>query len=141
MARFLDSSVYLYAILKPRKELTRREKAIKDEAKAIISSLEEGEEMVTSTIHLSEILNMVESRLGLEKALAVLETFLSMDNLTILGVTRENYEEALIIAEKYNVSPNDAVAVTLCATNGIKEIYSFDKHFDNIPWIKRVTKN
>ncbi|MBO3769803.1 MAG: type II toxin-antitoxin system VapC family toxin [Thermoproteota archaeon] len=138
MARFLDSSVFLHAYLKPKRRLRNVEKEIKRRALTIIENVEKGEEVITSTVHLSEVLNIIEARLGLEKAIQFLEDILAMENIRIEGVERRDYEEALVIASRYKVSPNDAVACVISRKNNISEIYSFDKHFDNFTFIKRL---
>ena len=140
MVKFLDSSVFLHAYLKPKRKLSLEEEQVKVAASNIIQKVEEGEEVATSVIHLSEAVNIVESRLGLEKALELLENVLASENISILTVTRRNYEEALAIASRYNISPNDAIAALLSKENNITKVYSFDKHFDNIPFIKRTIK-
>lgn len=138
MARFLDSSVFLHAYLKPKRRLREAEKEVKQKASAIIENIEKGEEVVISTIHLSEILNITEERLGLEKATQFLENILATDNIIIEGVQRRDYEEALVIASRYKVSPNDAVACVVSRRMNISEIYSFDKHFDRVPFVRRL---
>jgi len=138
MARFLDSSVFLHAYLRPKRRLRDAEKEVKQRASAIIGNVEKGEEVIISTIHLSEVLNITEARLGLEKAVQFLETILAMENIRIEGVQRRDYEEALVIASRYKVSPNDAVACVVCRRMNISEIYSFDKHFDKVPFVKRI---
>lgn len=138
MVKFLDSSVFLHAYLKPKRKLSLEEELIKVAALNIIQRVEEGEEVATSVVHLSEAVNIVEARLGLEKALELLEDALASENILILTVTRRNYEEALAIASRYNISPNDAIATLLSKENNISEVYSFDKHFDNIPFLKRA---
>jgi len=138
MARFLDSSVFLHAYLKPKRRLRDAEMEVKQRASAIIENVEKGEEVVISTIHLSEVLNITEARLGLEKAAQFLENILAMENIRIEGVQRRDYEEALVIASRYKVSPNDAVACVISRRMNISEIYSFDKHFDKVPFIKRL---
>ncbi len=139
MARFLDSSVFLHAYLRPRKKLSPAEEERKNEAVSILDRIEEGEESATSTIHVSEVINIVESRLGLAKALELLENLLATENLTILAVARREYEQALAVATRYGVGPNDAVAALVSRDEDIAEVYSFDKHFDSIPFVKRIT--
>jgi len=138
MARFIDSSVFLHAYLRPKRRLRQEEKEVKQRASTIIENVEKGEEVVISTIHLSEILNIVEARLGLERAIQFLEDVLATENIKIEGVERREYEEALTISSRYKVSPNDAVACVVSRKMGINEVYSFDKHFDKIPFIKRL---
>jgi len=72
MARFLDSSVFLHAYLRPKRRLRDVEREVKRRASAIIERVEKGEEVVISTIHLSEVLNITEARLGIEKAVSAL---------------------------------------------------------------------
>jgi len=139
MARYLDSSVFLYAYLKPKKRLSEKEAKAKEEAKGILRRIDKGEIVLTSVVHISEVINIVEARSGLSKSLELLESLLAMDNLEIEGVKREDYEESLVVAERHKISSNDALAVIICKRKGVSEIYSFDKHFDNVPFIKRVT--
>jgi len=140
MARFLDSSVFLHAYLRPRKKLSPVEEERKKEAVRILDRIEGGEESATSVIHVSEVINIVESRLGLAKALELLENLLATENLSILAVSRREYEQALAVAARYGVSPNDAVAALVSREEDVSEIYSFDKHFDSIPFVKRITE-
>lgn len=60
----------------------------------IIKRVDEGEQVATSVVHISEALNIVESRLSLAKALGLLEDILASDNIVILEVNRGSYEEA-----------------------------------------------
>ncbi|MEM2929848.1 MAG: type II toxin-antitoxin system VapC family toxin [Thermoproteota archaeon] len=138
MARFLDSSVFLHAYLRPKRRLRDAEKEVKQRASAIIENVEKGEEVIVSTIHLSEVLNITEARLGLEKAVEFLENILATENIRIEGVQQRDYEEALVIASRYKISPNDAVACVVSRRMNISEIYSFDKHFDKVPFVKRL---
>jgi predicted nucleic acid-binding protein len=138
MARFLDSSVFLHAYLRPKRRLRDAERKVKQRASAIIGNIEKGEEVVISTIHLSEVLNIMEARLGLEKAVQFLEDVLATENIKVEGVGRGDYDEALVMSSRYKVSPNDAVACVVSKRMNISEVYSFDKHFDRIPFIKRL---
>lgn len=138
MARFLDASIFLHAYLRPKRTLTQEEAEVKARASQIMKRVEEGEQVVTSVIHISEALNIVETRLGLAKALRLLEDILASDNIRIFDVTRRIYEEALVVSSRYQVSPNDGVAAIVASREGIKEIYSFDRHFDKLPRMARL---
>jgi len=140
MARFLDSSVFLHAYLKPKRRLSAEESQIKKSAVDILERVEEGEDVATSVVHVSEVVNIVEARLGLERALELLENLLATENVTVLTVKRGDYEEALVIASRYGTSLNDAVAALLSRDSNIAEVYSFDKHFDDVPSVKRVAE-
>jgi len=136
--RFLDSSIFLHAYLKPKKKLTPAEKSIKKAAKNILTKIEKGEEVFTTVVHLSEILNIVESRIGLKQSISLLARILSLQNISITNVNIDDYKKALLLADKYNISINDALAYIKMKENNIKEIYTFDKHFKNLPKIKTI---
>jgi len=136
--RFLDSSVFLHAYLKPRRKLRQREKIIKEMAKKILEKIEEGEEVATTVIHLAEILNIVESRLGLKYSISLLARILSLSNILIEGVDLDDYKNGLTISERYGISINDSIAYIKMEKLNINEIYTFDKHFKNLPEIKIV---
>jgi len=88
----------------------------------MLRRVDKGERVLTSVVHLSEIINIVEARSGLSKSLELLESLLAMTNLEICGVERGDYEESLVISERYRVSPNDALASIICKKKGIKEV-------------------
>jgi predicted nucleic acid-binding protein len=44
------------------------------------------------------------------------------------------------IAAHYGIDTNDGLAIAMMKKHNIKEIYSFDKHFDKVDNIIRVTK-
>ena len=140
MVRFLDSSVFLHAYLRPSRALTQQERAVKQSAAEIIGRVEKGEKVVTSVVHLAETLNIVEARLGVQEALKFLENILTLGNLEIEGVTREGLEAAMAIASRFSVSANDALAFLTARRVGAEGIYSFNRHFDNLPDLERISK-
>jgi len=138
--RFVDSNIFLHAFLKPRRKLTQKELKIKDESKAIVKRIEGGEEVAMSTAHLSEVVNIVETSLGLEKSLGFLAWIVTMDNIEVYSVGLGHYETSLPLAKDNEISANDALAYSLMRSYGLKEIYSFDKHFDQLKDIVRLPK-
>ncbi|MCW4049357.1 MAG: type II toxin-antitoxin system VapC family toxin [Candidatus Bathyarchaeota archaeon] len=136
--RFIDSNVFLHAFLKPRRILSDEERKVKDQSKIIIGRLEAGEEVYTTTVHLSEVLNIVESGLGLEKSLGFLAWVISTDNIMVSATAIEDYEGAIGTAKEEGISPNDAIAYNAMKSQDITEIYSFDKHFNQLKDIKRI---
>ncbi len=99
MLRFVDSNVFLHAFLVPRRSLTEEEKYVKDEVKGIVKGIEEGEEVVTSTVHLSEVVNIVESGLSLQKSLGFLAWAVTSDNVKVHPVTLQDYEVCFATCE------------------------------------------
>jgi len=135
--RFIDSNVFLHALLIPRRKLTVEEQRVKDESKGIVKRIEEGEKVAMTTAHLSEIVNIIETGPGLQKSLGFLIWVITRDNLLIYPTTIEDYESAMTIAKENNVSANDALAYLYMKKQGLTEIYSFDKHFNHL---KDITK-
>ena len=136
--RFVDSNVFLHALLRPRRELTEEELRVKESAKEIITGIEGGEEVATSTVHLSEVINIVESGLGLQRSLGLLAWAITTPNLEVYPTSLKDYEGALAVAREENVSVNDALAYQLMREHGLNEVYSFDKHFNRLRGITRL---
>mgnify|MGYP001041899485 CR=1 FL=1 len=136
--RFVDSNVFLYAFLIPHRTLTKEEQHVKDEAKTIVKNLEGGEEAATTTVHLSEVVNIVETGLSLQKSLGFLTWVITSINIEVYPVVVEDYESAMLLAKENNISANDALAYLSMKANEIREIYSFDKHFDKLGDIIRL---
>ena len=136
--RFVDSNVFLHAFLKPRRELTEEERRVKEESKGIVGRIEEGEGVAMTTVHLSEVINIVESGLGLRESLGLLAWAISKENIVVYPTAIEDYEGALPVARENGVSANDALAYLLMRSNGLEEIYSFDGHFDQLKDVMRL---
>ena len=113
--RFLDANIFIYAYYRPKKQLTEKEEAMKDQAKKIISNVSQGKEQVTTTVvHISEIVNI------------------------LMDVTKNAYFAAAELGQDLKLEPNDALAVDIMRLNAISEIYSFDEHFNNIDGITKL---
>jgi len=138
--RFVDSNIFLHAFLKPRRKLTQKELKIKEEAQTIVKEIEAGEEVALSTTHISEVVNIIETSLGLEKSLGFLSWIVTKDNIEVYSVGLGHYETSLPLAKENEISANDAIAYLFMKKFGLKEIYSFDKHFDQLKDIVRLPK-
>ena len=137
---FVDANVFVYAFLKPKRKLHTDEEAIKGAAKRIVTRINEGEETVTSVVHFSEICNILEDHLPIQEANTIEKGLLLRDNLTVRGVSEEDYLKALEVAEDERIGANDALAYVLMKEIGIGKIYSFDKDFDGFKDIQRITE-
>lgn len=135
--RFLDANVFVYAYAKPKRSLTEEEKKIKKKAKEIIERVNKGERVVTTVVHLSEVANIIEKSTPMTIISKLLKGILSMENIKVLGVSREDYLAAADAAPSQGLGINDALAVIKMKEAGVSEIYSFDKHFDGIEGITR----
>lgn len=66
--KFLDANVFIYAYYKPRKELTEKEKQMKEQAKKIVTDISQGrEQAITTVVHLSEIVNILKHGMPLDQ--------------------------------------------------------------------------
>ena len=139
--RFLDANIFIYAYYKPKKQLTQREKQMKERAKQIISNISQGKEEVTITVvTLSEIVNILKHGMPLDQLTKIIRGIFMLDNVKIHGVTREAYFAATELGEDLRLEANDALAVDVMRMNNIEEIYSFDEDFDQIEGISRLPK-
>lgn len=94
-----------------------------------LKRVENGEEIVTTAIHLSEVANILEAKLGLSVALDFLEEPLTAKNVTVLSVSTKDYLHFIIVARERRISVNDVLTYLKMKELGIEEIYTFDKHF------------
>ena len=137
--RFLDANVFIYAYYRPKRTLTEKEKAMKEEAKKIISSISIGKEQVlTTVVHISEMVNILKSGMPKETLAKTILGLFMLDNVTIVGVSKDEYFAAVAIGDDLKMEPNDALAVDAMQQNNITEIYSFDEHFNKISGITRL---
>ncbi len=130
--RFIDANVFLYAVVKPMGNVSKEILERKEKAKQILLRVENGEEVVTTAVHLSEVANILEAKLNLSTALKFVENILLAENVRILAVSQEDYLRALLIAKEKNVSVNDALAYLKMKEINAGEIYTFDNHFRNL---------
>jgi hypothetical protein len=137
---FVDANVFLYAFLKPKRKLQENEEEIKDAAKSIVTRINNGEQVVTSVVHLSEICNILEDFLPVKEALELARSLLFLESVVIKEVSEEDYLKAFTIAEDEEIGANDALAYVLMKEEKINRIYSFDKHFDSLKDIQRITE-
>ena len=130
--RFIDTNVFLYAILKPRRRLTEKELEIKEKARKIVSRVNNGERVLTTVVHISEIANILEDIIGVLNAAIFLRDIFAKKNILIVSVDPKDYLESIFLALEKDVSVNDALAYVIMKKAGIKEIYTFDKHFEKL---------
>jgi len=139
--RFLDANIFVYAYYRPRRELTERERLMKNEAKRIIKGISEGEvEVLTTVVHMSEAVNILKHGMPLEHLIKVILGLFMLDNVKVLGVRRDTYFAAAELGGDLKLDPNDALAVEVMRLGGIDEIYSFDEDFEKVEGIAKLPK-
>lgn len=137
--RFLDASVFLHAYLKPSRKVPDDVEVIKRKAKAIVKRIEDGEEALTSLVHISEIANILGARADLETTCDIISGLLDLPNLNVAEPSKKLYESAVEESRSYRIGVNDALAWILMKREDISEIYSFDGDYDRIEGLKRIT--
>ncbi len=138
--RFVDASVFVHAFLRPKRELRPHEREIKDHARAIVARISHGETVVTSTVHVIEVANILEDRLPLVDAQTVEKGLIERDTVDILPVEGAHLVEGLAVASEVGTGTSDGLAVTLMREVGLTEVYSFDRRFDRFEGIRRVSR-
>jgi predicted nucleic acid-binding protein len=136
--RFLDSSVFLYAYIRPRRRPPPEVEDDKRMAQAIIRRVQGGEMVTTTVVHVSETANILEARAPLEEARSIILDILNMDTIRVTPVDSARYLRAVQVAEAHGVGTNDALAYVAMVEGGVSEVYSFDRHFDVLPGVTRL---
>jgi predicted nucleic acid-binding protein len=137
--KFLDANIFIYAYYRPKKQLTEKEEAMKDQAKKIISNISQGkEEVMTTVVHISEIVNILKNGMPQDQLTQIILGLFMLDNVKIMDVTKDTYFAAAEMGEDLKLEPNDALAIDIMRQNNIEEIYSFDEHFNNIDGITKL---
>ncbi|HSV50458.1 MAG TPA: type II toxin-antitoxin system VapC family toxin [Candidatus Acidoferrales bacterium] len=137
---FVDANVFIFAFLKTKRQLQPSEQKLKEAAKKIVARISNGEKVVTSVVHFSEVCNIIEEHLPFDQAVLLEKGLLYRENMLILEVTQEDYMQAVSISETSHAGANDALAYVLMQKENIKTIYSFDKDFDAFTDIQRETE-
>jgi len=137
---YVDTNVFIYAFFKTKRTLQPHEVKIKDAAKRIVSRINDGEKVVTSAVHFSEVCNILDDYLPIEEALLIEKGLLFRENILICEVSKDDYLKAMSVAEDQSVGVNDALAYVLMKKRAIQTIYSFDKDFDTFADIRRITE-
>jgi predicted nucleic acid-binding protein len=131
--RFVDSNVFVYHLAGDIR--------YGDQSTRILSSIEKGEETVTSTL----VMIQVCSYLKWKKREDVIPVFLNLlgklSTLKKLETTVSDFREAAAIKTQYNMPWtmwDDVVITAQMKRQNIEEIYSNDEDFNEIPWVKRI---
>ncbi len=130
--RFIDANVFIYAVLKPKRGLNERVQELKTASKEIFKKVNEGEKVITTVVHLSEVANVLEDATNLSFAISFLKDILLKKNVIVERVSDKDYMGCVLLAEEKRVSINDALAYLLMKRRRIEHIYTFDKHFQNL---------
>lgn len=131
--RFIDANVFIYAVLKPKSALPPAILKKKNAAREIFLRADAGEPVLTTTVHLSEVANVLEDAGGIAFACDLISAVLLKPTIAVEPVAADDYRESAERAKKHAISVNDALALVVMERRGIDEIYTFDRHFEKAP--------
>ena len=129
--RFVDSNAFIYV-------LVRSPKNNYEIAKRILQRIEEGEEAVTKTAVIQEIVDWLEyNNRGreVEKLLTAINSYITMKKV---DVSWNDMMEAIDDMREYDLDLVDALTLQTMKRNKVKEIYTNDRDFDRVKWIRRI---
>jgi len=130
--RFVDTNIFLRFLANDDQEKANA-------CEKLFRKAVNGEEFLfTSDLVVAEIVWVLESYYELDKSNVreKLEKILNTPNLDCPN--REIIISALAIYDEKNIDFIDAYNAYVLKSKEIDEVYSYDKHFDRIGWMKRV---
>ena len=78
--------------------------------------------------------------MNLEDARSIEQGLCTRDSIRILQTARVDLLEALGLASEFGLGTTDCLAVVFMKREGIREVYSFDKDYDRLPGVTRVSE-
>lgn len=130
--RFVDTNIFL-------RFLVNDDTGKADACEALFRKAIAGKEpLFTSDMVIAEIIWVLESYYELEKhdIREKVEKILNTQNLSCTN--KEIIINALSLYVEKNIDYIDAYNAFLLNVHKINEIYSYDKHFDRVDWLKRI---
>jgi len=129
--RFVDANVFVYVLVKsPRKDY--------EISKRILERIEKGEETATSLAIIQEVVDWLEynnRKREVRNFLIGANSYLSMEKQ---NATWDDFLLALDDMDGYKIDYVDALTLQRMKKSKISEIYSNDKDFDRVEWVKRI---
>jgi predicted nucleic-acid-binding protein len=130
--RFVDTNIFLRFLVNDIPEQA-------DACEAIFRKAVAGEEaLYTTDMVIAEIVWVLESYYDLSRSevRTKVEKILNTQNLTC--DSKETIICALVLYDEKRIDYIDAYNACIIRMKGIGEIYSYDKHYDRLSWLKRT---
>jgi predicted nucleic acid-binding protein len=129
--RFVDANIFIYVLVEsPEKDF--------EISKRILKRIENGEETATSLAVIQEVVDWLEynnRKKEVRSFLTAVNSYLTMNKL---DNTWDDFFTALNDVDEHRVDFVDALTLQTMKKNKINKIYSNDKDFDRVKWIKRI---
>jgi uncharacterized protein len=131
--RFVDANVFIYEIVQsPEKDFRI--------ANNILERIEKGEEAATSLAVIQEVIDWLQYNKRRQEVESFLLAINSYMTLTKLSGSWNNFVLAIEYMNKRQTGFVDSLNLQIMRENKISEIYSNDKDFDRVDWVKRIWK-
>ncbi|MFH1391752.1 MAG: PIN domain-containing protein [Candidatus Diapherotrites archaeon] len=128
---FVDSNIWI-AYLNKEDKFHRK-------SLDVLSRLKRMERIFVSSGIVYEVVNFLFKLKGKKVADGTLDFFLSSPQIEIVVPSDETWEKTVSIFKENELSLTDAQIVACMYEKKEKEIYSFDRHFDTIKSIERIS--
>jgi len=132
--RFIDSNIFVYVLSADPRYSTTALRALEAAEQGLV-------EAYTSTLVVSQVLAHLERRRR-HRAMMLFLDYLEESPIKVIETTMEDYVAARRLAEEAGLSFHsmwdDLVIAAQMQRLGIEEIYSNDRDFDKIPWVRRI---
>ena len=131
--RFIDTNLFL-------RYFTRDDEKKAQKVLGLLKRVEKNEEkIITSSLVMFEVIFTLESfyKIPREEIKELLYPILDLRSLKLSD--KEVFREALDLFTQKKLSFADAFNASFAIKKGVKEIYSYDKNFDKLEGIERVT--
>jgi len=129
--RFVDANVFVYVLVKsPRGDY--------ETSKRILQRIENGEEALTNVAVIQEVVDWLEynnRKREVKTFITAVNSYLTMNKINIAW---DDMLAALDEMDKHDIDFVDALTLQTMKKNDVKEIYSNDRDFDQIRWVKRI---
>ncbi len=130
---FVDSNIFAYHLA--------ADPVYGKTARKIIERIENGEESYTSTLVIAQVCSYLKWKKRQDAIPLFLSFLKGLTSLRKIETSILDFEEARNLQKQQNLPWaiwDDIVITAQMQRINIKEIYSNDKDFDRIPWVKRL---
>ncbi|RLF13452.1 MAG: hypothetical protein DRJ66_07820 [Thermoprotei archaeon] len=135
MMFFVDATIFI-------KWVSASPKALSFEAALsgyVLYKISRGTPALTTTLVKDEVMIWL-SRYRASKLEQFLKSLKALASLKIVAPLQKHEEEAVKMYGKYPLGISDLINLSVMKSYNIKVIYSTDKGFDSVPWVKRIFK-
>jgi len=129
--RFIDSNIFIYVLIQSPKD-------VYETCRRILKRIENGEQTIVSTSVIQEVIDWLEYNNRKKEVETFVKAVNSYLKLRKVSNTWKDFIGALDDAQKYEIDFVDALTLQTMKRHKIKEIYTNNRDFEKIEWVKRI---